>query len=65
MGKIYKVIPKGHRYIMIPLGFGVVYAEKNGGLVLKTETSWKKISGFVLNTPKGCLWFYFRRSHLL
>lgn len=54
------VAPKGKRYIMVGR-FGVVYAEKNSKIVLKTETSWKKISGFFINTNKGCVWFYFRR----
>lgn len=56
------VVPKGKRYIMVGR-VGPIYAEKNGGLVLKTETSWKKISGFFINTNKGCVWFYFRRYH--
>jgi hypothetical protein len=62
--KVYRVVPKGRPYLMIPLGLGVCYSEKGGGLVLKHETSWTKISGFVVNTKKGCFWFYFRRTHL-
>lgn len=56
-----QVIPKGHAYIVLPLGFGFTYAEKNGGLVLKTEVHWTKIKGFRLNTKVGCFWFEFRR----
>lgn len=59
--KNLKVVPKGEPYIMIPLGFGPIYAEKNGRAVLKTEVSWKKLSGIVLNTKWGCVWFQFRR----
>jgi hypothetical protein len=55
------VTPKGKRYIMLRLGVGPIYAEKGGGLVLKTETSWKKISGIWINTSKGCFWIKFRR----
>ncbi len=57
----FKVVPKGKRYIMIPLGIGPIYAEQDGGLVLKTEVTWKKISGIVINTKWGCLWLKFRR----
>jgi hypothetical protein len=56
-----KVVPKGKRSVMIPLGVGLIYAEEGGGLVLKTEVTWKKISGFVINTNKGCIWIKFRR----
>ena len=59
-----RVVPKGKRYIMVPLGIGPTYAEKNGGLVLKTEVSWKKFSGFWINTPKGCIWIQFRRNQM-
>lgn len=55
------VTPKGKRYSMIRLGTGLIYAEKGGGPCLKTEVSWKKISGFWINTTKGCVWIYFRR----
>lgn len=41
--------------------FGPIYAEKNGRAVLKWEISWKKISGFFINTNKGCVWIQFRR----
>jgi hypothetical protein len=57
------VQPKGKRYIMIPLGMGPIYAEKDGGMVLKTEVNWTKISGIWINTSKGCLWLQFRRVH--
>lgn len=53
--------PKGRPYIMVRLGPAWIYAEKNGGLVRKDETSWKKISGILVNTKKGCFWFEFRR----
>ena len=56
-----KVQPKGRRYIMLGLGIGVTYAEKNGHLVLKGEASWRKINGIWINTSKGCMWFQFRR----
>lgn len=56
-----KIVPHGKRYIMLPLGVGVTYAEKNGGLVLKTETTWRKINGIWINTNRGCLWLQFRR----
>lgn len=56
------VQPKGKRYIMAP-SWGFIQAEKNGGLVLKTEKTWKKISGIFINTNRGCYWIYFRRWH--
>lgn len=55
------VQPKGKRYIMVRLGIGPIYAEQDGRPCLRWETSWKKIAGFRINTPKGCVWFYFRR----
>lgn len=58
-----KVTPKDKPYSMIPLGLGWIYSESNGGLVLKTETHWTKISGIVINTKKGCYWIMFRRYH--
>lgn len=60
-----RVIPKGKRYIMLRKGIGFVQAERDGGLVLNTETSWRKISGIWINTDHGCYWIYFRRSSLL
>ncbi len=53
--------PKGKAYIMLRKGIGFCYAEKNGHLVLKGETSWRKISGIWINTTVGCFWFEFRR----
>jgi hypothetical protein len=58
-----EVLPKGKPYIMLRLGVGPIYAEKGGGLVLKTDVSWKKLSGLWINTPKGCVWIYLRRYH--
>lgn len=58
-----KIIPRGKPYLMIPLGIGLIYSEKGGGLVLKEETYWIKISGIVINTKKGCYWIMFRRYH--
>lgn len=57
------VSPKGKPYIMIGKGIHPIYAEKNGGLVLKTEVHWRKISGFSINTNRGCYWIYFRRYY--
>jgi hypothetical protein len=54
--------PKGHYYIMLRKGIGPIYAERGGGLVLRDETSWRKLSGFWLNTRWGCFWIYFRRA---
>jgi hypothetical protein len=53
---------KRGRYIMLPLGIGVAYAEKNGGAVLKCDTHWTKINSIWLNTKWGCYWFIFRRD---
>lgn len=55
----------GRQYIMLPLGVGVCYAEKDSSLVLKWNTSWRKINGFWLNTKRGCWWFTFRRDKYL
>jgi hypothetical protein len=60
-----RVAPKGKRYIMISLGPHLIYCEKGGGLVLRSETSWRKISGVVINTAWGCYWLQFRRAQLL
>lgn len=59
-----RVIPKGRRYFMMRLGVGPIYAEKDGGPCLKTETSWRKLSGFWINTTKGCVWVMLRRPSL-
>jgi hypothetical protein len=60
-----KIVPKGKPYLMLRLGIGPIYAEKNGGLVLKTEVYWKKISGVWINTKWGCVWIKFRRHGIL
>jgi hypothetical protein len=46
---------------MLRLGVGPIYAERNGGLVLKTEVTWRKLCGFWINTRWGCVWIHFRR----
>lgn len=56
------VSPKRKRYIMLRLGVGVCYREKNGHLVLRNQTSWRKINGIWINTNWGCYWFEFRRT---
>lgn len=55
--------PKGKRYIMLRLGIGPIYAEKGGKACLRNETSWRKLSGFWVNTSLGCFWFELRRVH--
>jgi hypothetical protein len=60
---VIRVIPKGKPYVMLRLGVGVTYAEKNGGLVLRGETSWRKINGLWINTRWGCVWMSFRRHN--
>lgn len=52
---------KRQPYIMLPLGFGLHYAEKGGRLVLRDQTAWHKVVGFWVNTRWGCWWFQFRR----
>lgn len=59
--KIIEKAPDRGRYIMLRLGIGLQYSEKNGSLVLKGETAWHKICGFWVNTPWGCWWIRFRR----
>ena len=63
MKPIFKKVPKNKAYWMIDLVFHWIYSEPGGGLVLKTETHWTKISGVVYNTKRGCYWFMFRRRH--
>ena len=41
-----------------------VYAEKNGLPVLKTEASWRKISGFQVRVHTWQLWVQWRRLPL-
>lgn len=53
--------PKGKRYVMLRLGVGVFYSERNGHEVLRDEAHWTKISGIWVNTPLGCWWLRFRR----
>jgi hypothetical protein len=55
------VSPKGKRYIMLRLGVGVHYREKDGKAVLRDQTSWRKLAGIWINTPWGCVWLHFRR----
>lgn len=59
--RVIESAPRGKRYIMLRLGVGPFYAEKNGGAVLRHETSWRKLAGFWINTPWGCLWVRLRR----
>lgn len=60
MKKIVTIAPCGKRYTMVGrLGF--FQSEKDGHSVLKAEKSWRKISGFFINTRWGCLWVRFRR----
>lgn len=53
--------PNRGRYIMLPLGVGLHYAEKGGHLVLRGETAWHKIVGIYVNTRWGCWWIQVRR----
>lgn len=55
------VVPKGKPYIMLRKGVGPIYAEKGGKACLKTDVSWRKLSGFWVNTNRGCLWVQIRR----
>lgn len=59
--KIITVVPKGRRYIMLRLGVGPIYAEQDGGPVLRGETTLTKLSGFWINTVRGCVWIQLRR----
>ena len=58
------VSPRGKRYIFLRLGVGPVYAERGGYAVLRGQTSWRKLAGFWVNTPWGCVWVHFRRWKL-
>lgn len=59
--RILEATHRGERYVMLRLGIGVFYSEKNGHAVLKHETAWHKISGIWINTKWGCWWLRFRR----
>lgn len=48
--------------IMLRYGVGWSYAEWNGGLVLKGQTSWRKINGVWINAHRWQLWLLFRRA---
>lgn len=61
MKQFIQVIPKGKRYFRLRLGPGWIYAERDGGPCLRDQTSWRKISGIWINTPRGCAWIQFRR----
>lgn len=63
MRKLFTVTtePKGKPYIMLRRGIGLFYAERDGGMVLRDQTSWRKICGFWVNTRWGCKWIQFRR----
>lgn len=41
-------------------GVGFCYREKDGGLVLLGDATWRKINGVYLNTARGCWWLEFR-----
>jgi hypothetical protein len=63
--RIIVVTPRGKPYLMLRSpGIGPVYAEKNGGLILRDQTSWRKLAGFWVNTPWGCVWIHFRRGKI-
>jgi hypothetical protein len=47
--------------IMLRRGVGIFYSEPNGGMVLKHEVHWTKISGIWVNTRWGSVWLRFRR----
>ena len=38
----------------------LAHAHPGAGPVLKTEVSWRTVSGIYLNTPWGQAWLYFR-----
>jgi hypothetical protein len=52
---------RGERHLFLRLGPGLFYAEKDGGSVLRDQTSWRKLAGFWINTPWGCVWIRLRR----
>lgn len=45
-------------------GWHWLYSESDGGMVLRVETSWRKVSGVVFVGARGTYWFYWRRSQL-
>ena len=59
--RVIEATPERRRYIFLRLGIGVFYAEPDGRLVLRHETSWRKIAGLWFNTPWGCYWLRVRR----
>jgi hypothetical protein len=42
--------------------YGVMWAHGKDGsdIILKTDVSWRTISGVVINTPWGAVWIYVR-----
>ena len=48
---------------LISCGFGLhwAHAAPDGGPTLKTESSWRTVSGVIANTPRGAVFVYFRR----
>lgn len=64
MKRLHSLINRSHKgrpYSMLRKGVGVFYSEKDGREVLRWETKWHKISGFWVNTNRGCWWIRFRR----
>jgi hypothetical protein len=56
-----KVLKFSKRRLRIYRGITLLHSEKNGGPVLKGESSWKTINGLLINSPWGHVQFIFRR----
>lgn len=52
-------IRRARMFLVPPLCW--IYAEKNGGPVLKEEAHWQKISGFQVHVGTWQLWLHWRR----
>lgn len=44
-----------------PPGVALVHAQKNGGGVLKGETSWRTVNGIMIRTRNSQTFLHFRR----
>lgn len=47
--------------IGVRYGVHLGHAPKGGGVMLKTEVSWRSVSGLVINTSRGAVFLYIRR----
>ncbi len=51
-----QIIPRGRPCRTLPLGIGFTHATRDGGPVLRGQSSWRTVTGIWINTRWGCLW---------